>query len=333
MNIIHQSSAPQEAVDAALSRSHALNGFSQGEGAGTPDFQLMETKSRRLNGHELVEKLWDNLRGVPTTVLALAPLFNPLQLQLLPRVSRFQRFLHYNLSPKSIGQAWHAAISLAFLTLFLSMPAHAQTPPTATAETHSAMTLSVTGKCDYSTDGVTFTKLERSHILEQGAVIRTGADARVDLFFSRTGTVVRLQEDTQIKLETMSITTQDSLPLVHTLLDLQTGRIFTVVRHNVPGSTMEIKNKDGRAIVEGSGIGRYIITADGTHVAAEHSGLPLKVVHENGITVLSAGQQFSKKDGKMIPLDSTAWVKELIQIDELAAITEAPVVNGVQPKP
>ena len=46
----------------------------------------------------------------------------------------------------------------------------------------SAMTISVHGKCDYSEDGVTFTKLEHGHSVEQGAIIRTGENARTDLF-------------------------------------------------------------------------------------------------------------------------------------------------------
>ncbi len=198
---------------------------------------------------------------------------------------------------------------------------------------HTAMTLTVHGKCEYSRDGATFTKLRHAQILEEGAVIRAGEGSQVDLFFRRTGTVVRLQPDTEIKLETMSITMKDGQPLVHTLLDLRTGRIFAVVRHTVPGSTMEIKNKDGRAVVEGSGIGRYIITADGTHVAANGSGIPLKVVHENGITVVAAGEQFSKKDGKTLPLDSGVWVKELMQMDELDAVVDTSVALAPAPKP
>jgi hypothetical protein len=64
----------------------------------------------------------------------------------------------------------------------------------------------------------------------------------------------------------MTLSTENGLPLVHTLLDLRSGRIFTVVRSEVVGSTFEIRNAAGRAVVKGSGVGRYIITADGTHV-------------------------------------------------------------------
>src|SRR5208283_6226892 len=101
----------------------------------------------------------------------------------------------------------------------------------------------------------------------QGAIIRTGENARADLFFRRTGTTVRLQAGTEIKLEEMAATVKNGIPSEHTLLDLRAGRIFTVVRSKVAGNIMEIRNAAGRSVVEGSGIGRYIITADGTHVS------------------------------------------------------------------
>jgi hypothetical protein len=88
---------------------------------------------------------------------------------------------------------------------------------------------------------------------------------------------------------------------------------------------LEIRNAAGRSVVEGSGVGRYIITADGTHVAAKGSVIPLKVIHENGITVVAAGQRFDQKDGKMLPSTNTAWGKDLIELDELQAATRGPV--------
>ncbi|MGA2555488.1 MAG: hypothetical protein ABSG04_04365, partial [Verrucomicrobiota bacterium] len=197
----------------------------------------------------------------------------------------------------------------------------------------SAMTTSVVGMCEYSVDGVTFSKLEKAHLFEQGAVVRAGPDARADIFFRRTGTTVRLQAGTELRIEKMTLTLNDGLPLVHTLLDLRTGRIFTVVRSAVAGSTLEIRNAAGRAVVEGSGIGRYIIAADGTHVVATGSVVPLKVIGENGITVVAAGEQFDKKDGKMLPASPSAWVKDLIELDELQAATEDPIAKEPSLKP
>ena len=185
-----------------------------------------------------------------------------------------------------------------------------------------AMTLAVVGKCDFSEDGITFKKLERGHTLEQGAVIRTGDKSRIDLFFRRTGTTVRLQAGTEIRIDKMLVARSDGVSTVRTLLDIRAGRIFTVVRSAVTGSTLEIKNAAGRATMEGSGIGRYIITADGSHVSAKDSSIPLKVTGESGITIITAGQQFAKKDGEMLPASPSVWVKDLIELDELQASTE-----------
>jgi hypothetical protein len=191
----------------------------------------------------------------------------------------------------------------------------------------------VKGNCSYSLDGVTFTNLEKSRSLGQGAVVRAGENSQADLFFRRTGTTVRLQPGTEIKLEKMTATMKDGLPVEHTLLDIRAGRIFTVVRSEVVGSTLEIRNAAGRSIVEGSGVGRYIITADGTHVAAKGSVIPLKVIGESGVTIIAAGQQFAKKDGKMLPVDSGWWVKEMIQLDELDAVMDSAKSTDAPPKP
>jgi hypothetical protein len=212
-----------------------------------------------------------------------------------------------------------AVICLFILQLFALPSIHAQGPGDAPA----AITISVRGNCEYSEDGVAFAEFKNHHIFGQGAIIRTGENARADLFFRRTGTTVRLQAGTEIKLEKMTVTTVNGLPVVYTLLDLRTGRIFTVVRSRVPGNTMEVQNAAGRSIVEGSGIGRYIITADGTHVAAIGSVIPLKLIGENGITIITAGQQFAKKDGKMLPASTNMWVKDYIELDELQAIVDA----------
>lgn len=206
-------------------------------------------------------------------------------------------------------------------------PSPASDPPP------TAVTLSAKGKCDYSVDGVTFAKLEQGQLLEQGAIVRTGEEARTDLFFRRTGTTVRLQPATEIKLEKMDVNMIGGLPVVHTLLDLRAGRIFAVVRSAVAGSTLEIRNAAGRSVVEGSGVGKYIITADGTHVTAEGSVIPLKVIGENGITIVTAGQQFTRKDGKMLPVHGDEWVKELIQLDEVQAADEALMPDRRLPKP
>jgi hypothetical protein len=196
-----------------------------------------------------------------------------------------------------------------------------------------AQVLSVHGPCEYSADGATFTVLKPRQIVTQGAVVRTGGEARADLFFRRIGTTVRLQPGTEVKFETMSRQVKDGKPTMQTLLDLRTGRIFTAVRSLVPGSTFEIKNAAGRSVVEGGGgNGRYIITADGTHVTEKNSAVGLKVIGETGVTVIAPGMKYSAKEGKLFAPTAPEAVDTLIAFDELDSLTEKLTVPDESPK-
>lgn len=206
---------------------------------------------------------------------------------------------------------------------------------TETSPLPQAVVLRVRGKCEYSEDGKTFMPLEVGHIFNQGAVVRTAEGARTDFFLRRMGTTVRLQSGTEIKLEKMTRSMKDDMPVMHTLLDLRTGRIFTVVRSLVPGSTLEIRNAAGRSVVEGGGgKGRYIITADGTHVTEKDTVVPLKVIGETGVTIITPGQKFSPKEGKVFNLEPSEAVTQLIDFDELESVAEesAPIAEPTKTK-
>ena len=134
-----------------------------------------------------------------------------------------------------------ALSSWPFLNLVM-----AQAPPTPpvqfevreTSDIPQALVIAVNGKCEYSEDGKTFSALKVEQVCKQGDVVRTGEGARADLFFRRIGTSVRLQAGTEMKLEKMSRQMKDGQPVMETLLDLRTGRIFTVVRSLILGSTL-----------------------------------------------------------------------------------------------
>ena len=118
-------------------------------------------------------------------------------------------------------EARKAVISIATLQLCLATVINAQEVKQTQESRHqssesavqpNAVTLSVQGKCACSEDGAKFTKWKRGHIFEQGAILRTGEKARADLFFRRTGTTVRLQAGTEVKLEQMALTIKDGHP-------------------------------------------------------------------------------------------------------------------------
>jgi hypothetical protein len=224
-----------------------------------------------------------------------------------------------------VKQTKNFLLLAAGLALFASPPdTLAQTVGQSdSAEAPQAIVISVNGRCEYAEAGKPFAPLKAGHVLGQGAVVRTGEESRTDLFFRRIGTTVRLQTGTEVKLEKMARYMRDGAPVMETLLDLRTGRIFTVVNSLVPGSTLEIRNAAGRSVVEGGGgAGRYIITADGAHVTAEGSAIPLKLIGERGITVIAPGQKFLAKDGILMDLAPPETIKILINLDELQALAE-----------
>ena len=210
--------------------------------------------------------------------------------------------------------------------------------------TPNAVLISLQGKCSYSVDGTNFVRVEAKDVFSmrqasgrandsskaktplvftQGMVVRTEEDSHVDLFFRRVGTTVRLQPGSEIRLEKMERHMRGGQPVMQTLLALEKGRIFIAVRSLVTGSTFEIRNAAGRSVVEGGGgRGRYIVTADGTHVTEKGSVAPLKVIGGTGVTLIAPGMQFSRKDGKMLPLEAPEAVKLLIEFDELDSLAE-----------
>jgi hypothetical protein len=185
-----------------------------------------------------------------------------------------------------------------------------------------AEAVAIHGKCDCSMDGVTFTNLERGHIFEQGSVIRTGDSGSADLFFWRTGATVRLQAGTEIRFEKMVFGMKAGRPAVDAVLELRAGRIFTLVRAANPDSTLEIKGAAGRSVVEGSRDGRYIITADGSLVSDKDSTAPLKLIGENGTTIIGAGEQFTRLQGKTPFVPSATFGQDLAQLNELQVVAE-----------
>lgn len=204
---------------------------------------------------------------------------------------------------------------------------------TETSDDPQALVRAVRGKCEYSENGTTFAELKVGHVFLQGAVVRTGDGGQIDLFFRRIGTSVRLQSGTEIKLEKMERHMKDGKPVMDTLLDLRTGRIFTVVRSLVPGCTLEIRNAAGRSVVEGGGgNGRYIITADGTHVTEKNSKVPLKLIRETGVTVIEPGMKYSSKEGKVFAVAPSEALETLVQLDELDSLTEQMSAADEPPK-
>lgn len=192
-----------------------------------------------------------------------------------------------------------------------------------TSTAPQAIVVRVNGTCEWSEDGTHFKQVKEGEVFTEGASLRTGANSRLDMFFRRIGTSVRLQEGTEVTLEKLERHMSGGTPQMATLLNLRAGRIFTVARSLVPGCTFEIKNAAGRSVVEGGGAeGRYIITADGTHVTEKRSTAPLKLIRETGVTIIAPGMRYDAKEGKVFSVGTPDAVKSLIEFDELHSLTE-----------
>jgi hypothetical protein len=190
--------------------------------------------------------------------------------------------------------------------------------------------LSTNGECLYSEDGTKFRALPLHGVLFEGAVIQTGKGSWSDLFIRKTGTTVRLAPESQMKIAKLSETSENGVLLLDTRLELRSGRIFTVVRSLAPSSTLEISDAAGHSVIEGGGLGCFMITAPGPDSAGKLLLTPLRVIAQKGTSVIAPGQSYSAKDGVTLSLIPSSWETKLLQLDELESETDKAIA---QPEP
>jgi hypothetical protein len=177
------------------------------------------------------------------------------------------------------------------------------------------------GQCVYSENGVKFRTLRPRDVLFEGAIIRTGPGSWSDFFIRRGGTTVRVAPESEVKVARLSEESQNGVPVMDTLLELRHGRVFTVVRALVPGSTLEITDAAGHSVIEGGGLGSYMITAP-ANSTDKLLLTRLRVVNQIGTSVIAPGQNYNAKDGAALSLVPSSWETMLIQLDELEAETD-----------
>jgi hypothetical protein len=207
--------------------------------------------------------------------------------------------------------------------------------PTAAADSQ-AIILSVSGKVEYSEDGTTFSPLKAfkegatvradsddgsvkrlwEGSFKEGTVIRTGNEARVDIFLKRMATTVRLQPDSEMKIEKLATPREGSPAAVRAGLAVTKGNVVVAVRSLAAANTLEVRNAGGLAMIGGGGSkGRYLIAADGTPVVDKDSDVPLKYVRDTGVTVIPPGPKSLPKGDKPLPPEPSHSEEMLIQAD------------------
>jgi hypothetical protein len=225
-----------------------------------------------------------------------------------------------NLTPARVvtSNAADEKQALAMETLPERLPA-AFTPDIERSSRRNANVLLTHGQCLYSLDGTNFRTLEVHQVLRQGAFIQTGKRSWCDLFIRRTGITVRLAPESEMKIAKLSVSVENGLPVVDTLLNLPYGRLFTIVRALVPGSTLEISDAQGRTVIEGGGLGSYMITAPRPDFGDKLSLTPLRVINQEGTSIIALDQEYSAKDGSTFSLSPSTWETTLIHLDDLEA--------------
>ena len=125
--------------------------------------------------------------------------------------------------------------------------------------------------------------LQTGEMLKSGAVVKTGAKSRADLFLGINGSMLRLAANTELKFTRLAIEQSPIEPIAQTEMELISGRVIGNVRKLPMGSSYVIKTPKGVAKVKGT---VYDINANGELIVL--SGKVKYTDRANGKEVLIA---------------------------------------------
>ena len=138
--------------------------------------------------------------------------------------------------------------------------AHSAASANAEQKDGTAKVRAIKGTAQYSQGGDWMT-LTVGKVLKQGAVIKTGPGAQVDLFMKFNGPVVRVTGDTILALDSLKFEkTGTGETVIETKLNLTNGRILGSVTPLAATSTYEVKIPTGTVGIRGT---EYDISANG----------------------------------------------------------------------
>jgi hypothetical protein len=205
-------------------------------------------------------------------------------------------------------------------------------PNVESSSRRNANVLLTHGQCLYSVDGTNFRPLEIHQVLRQGITLQTAKRSWCDFFIRRAGVTVRMAPESEMKIAKLSLTSENGVPIVDTLLELPYGRIFTVVRALIPGSSLQVVDAGGRSVIEGGGLGSYMITAPKPDYGDKLTVIPLRVIGQQGTGIIAPGQEYSAKDGTTFSLSPSTWETTFIHLDELEAEADKAIADPGPPK-
>jgi len=130
------------------------------------------------------------------------------------------------------------------------------------ADLHSGRVLveSVEGEVSFSTDNIKWQSLKNNAKLDRGTLIKTGADSTADLVLGYNGTVVRLTQNSILRLAKLDQEIAGEDVITETKLELLQGALAGSQRKLTAPSSLEIITSKAVARIKGT---EYYVRSDG----------------------------------------------------------------------
>ena len=156
----------------------------------------------------------------------------------------------------------------------------------------------VQGAATYSKGGE-WLPLKKNAILSRGAVVKTGADATVDLILQYNGTVLRLIPNSRLSFNKLTKENAGEETITETSLNLLSGALVGSQRKLAAPSSFEVNVAGGVATIKGT---EYYVRADGAVAVTSGSVQVNYNLPNNGGSVkvtIPAGYYFDPATGKV----------------------------------
>lgn len=134
-------------------------------------------------------------------------------------------------------------------TFWAVMAAAVLVTDSASARSVSAQVSAVTGTASYQAPGEASVSLQPGTQIPEGAVVTTGAGSTIDVFLGRNTGVVRLTQNSILRIEKLQVSDTGGDRVTETSLQLQEGEIYGNVNKQSSASTYVITLPDGNVEV------------------------------------------------------------------------------------
>lgn len=200
---------------------------------------------------------------------------------------------------KTLKSAFVATVGLAFIAGATALQA---------AE-GSAKIASVEGSAQVGPTGGNYADAKSGGKIGEGDCIRTGAGSSVDVNLGVNGPWIRIAENSEVCIDTLSVQQIDGESVINTSLELNRGRLLGKV-YPVSGlSNYEVKTPNALAKISG---GDYDIRVNG-FALIENGVIDLAYVAPKDssprVVKVEDGHFFSPETGDVLPIDTNVMIQ------------------------